>query len=895
MSGVVTSSYDSVDGPPMDPGSPLPLVVAKTARPLMVRGGVDRPRLLDLLDRTLDKPLTVIRAGAGWGKTVLVSAWTHTTAAPVAWLSLDTYDNDPQTFWAYVVAALRRTGALPAENPLAEMTSVPRDERERAQRMLAGLSRLPDPTVLVLDDFHVIDDRQVLDEVGALLRHPPPSLRLVLISRTEPPLPLHRLQAADQVGEIRADDLAFTTDEATALLSDHGLTLSSEDLTSLLSRTDGWVAGLRLGAAFLAGDGRSRSIADFTGDIHGVDDYLTDEVLAGRSRRQRRFMLETSISEQLCAGLVNAVTGDSDGQRALEELELANDFLTRLGPKPVWFRYHHLLRDVLQHRLHLEMPTAVPQLHRRAARWYAEHNSVIEALSHAVRGEDWAYVGHLVTTQAGPLILSTQRAALVRVLRQVPRQQLTSTPELMVCDTLLLFHIGDYDAIPARVAHVRQLLREQPAAIRDPAEVLLMALQVAADRAVGDMPAVVAVETEQLDLLARSPYHDGFAATRYRAIALNSRGLALMWTGDAARAARDLRASAAAAQTAGVELAQINATGHLALLEMMHGSVKEADQLAGSARDLAERRAWRYTVQAVAAHFAQALVHLERDDLAAAKEALHQGIRAHDSEPEAAQRLVRYGAEARLALARGRLHQARSFLVQARTDRNTRTYVPALDQWLTLLDGEVDLAAGQPEQVEQHYLGTADEQLPGLAHRVCLARAAFARGHLRRAEQLLTAEPSHAGETVAAVEAGIVGALVADSRGQATRAVDLLADAARLAADEGIRRPFVTLSGSQLAALFDRRRLLDPGHAAVLDDLHVTGRPTAATLTGETLSEREVEVVRYLPTMLTAAQIATDLGVSVNTVRAHMRSIYRKLHAERRSDAVARAREIGIL
>jgi len=564
--GSTSAQVGAVDGRAVDPGSRMPLVVAKTERPLMLRGGVDRPRLFHLLDRATRNPLTVVRAGAGWGKTVLVSAWAQTRTTPVAWLSLDRYDNDPQTFWAYVVAALRGAGALTADNPLMEMGSVPRDERERGLRMAAGLSHLPDQTVLVIDDFHVIDDRQVLDDVSALLRYPPPSLRLILISRTEPALALHRLLAADHVGEIRADDLAFTTDEATALVSGHGLTLSPDDVTMMLDRTDGWAVGLRLGAGFLAGDGGTRSIAHFAGDIRGVDAYLTDEVLAGRPPAQRRFLLQTSICEQMCAALVDAITGNSDGQRMLEDLEHDNDFVMRLGPKPVWFRYQHLLGDVLGHRLHLEMPAAVPELHRRAARWYATHNSVIEALSHAVRGGDWAYVGHLVTGQAAPLILSAQRAALVKILHQVPREQLTSTPELMVCDTLMLFHAGDYDAIPARVARIRELLQDRPAAQRDPVDVLLMALQVAADRAIGDMPAVLAVETEQLALLARSPFHDGAAAVQYRAIALNSKGLALLWIGQVDRAARDLRASSAAARAAGVELAEINATGHLALL-----------------------------------------------------------------------------------------------------------------------------------------------------------------------------------------------------------------------------------------------------------------------------------------------------------------------------------------
>ncbi|MEU4690542.1 LuxR C-terminal-related transcriptional regulator [Actinoplanes sp. NPDC023714] len=873
--------------------------MAKTARPRMARSGVDRPRLFQLLDQATHKPLTVVRAGAGWGKTILVSAWAHTRAAPVAWLTLDSGDNDPQLFWAYVIAALRAAGALSADNPLSELTSVPHDERERGLRMVAGLSRLPDETVLVIDDFHLIEDRQVLDEVGALLRHPALSVRLVLVSRTVPALTLHRLHAADRVSEIRADDLAFTTDEAATLVSGYGLALSPDDVTTMLNRTDGWIMGLRLGAMFLAGG--ARSVADFAGDIRGVDEYLTDEVLSGRPPRQRRFLLETSICEQMSADLVNAITRNTDGQRMLEKLELDNDFVTRLGPQPLWFRYHHLLRDVLRHRLNLERPATVPKLHRRAARWYANRNSVIEALSHAVRGEDWDYVGRLITGQAGPLILTTQRAALVNILRQVPRERLTSTPELMVGDALLLFHSGDYDAIPVRIARIRDMLRTRPADTRDPAEVLLMALQVAAHRAIGDMPAVVDLETELLALLARSPFHDGAAAAAYRAIALNSRGLGLLWTGQVDRAARDLRAASAAAEAAGVELAHINAAGHLALLEILYGSAAEAARLAAGTRELAERRAWRYTLQAVAAHFAQALVHLERNELPAAEEAFQQGRRAHESDPEAAQRLVMLGVQARLALARGRPRQTRSLLAQAHVDRSLRMYVPALDDWLMLLEGEADLAVGQPERVEQRYLQPRAGRIPGLAHQVLLARAALARGDVRRAERLLAADPADPAGTVATVTAAIAGALVADGHGQATRAVDLLAEAIPAAVREGIRAPFVTMSGTRLAALFDRLRLLDPQLAAtataagIIDGLHPAGRADGAMTPGENLSGREAEVLRYLPTMLTAGEIAMDLGVSVNTVRAHMRSIYRKLRADRRSEAVARARETGLL
>ncbi|MEV0900023.1 LuxR C-terminal-related transcriptional regulator [Actinoplanes sp. NPDC049802] len=896
--GSTGATADAGDGRPVTAPALMSLAVTKIARPVATYGDVPRPRLLELLDRAAGKQLTIVRAGAGWGKTVLVSAWAHRRSTPVAWLSLDTYDNDPQRFWTYVVAALRATGALNEDSPLAGMRSVPRDERERRQRILAGFTRLPDQTVLVIDDFHLVDDRQVLGEMDALLRHSSP-LRFILVSRTAPALALSRLQAAGQVGEVLAEDLAFTMDEATALLSSHGLALNPDEMSMMLHRTAGWVAGLRLGAAFLTGDGGTRSVADFAGDIRGIDEYFTDEVLAGRPPRQRRFLLESSVCDQMCADLVNAITGAGDGQRMLEDLEHANDFVTRLGPKPVWFRYHHLLHDVLRHRLRLEMPGRVAELHRRAARWYAGRGSVIEALTQAVRGEDWPYAGRLLVGQAGPLLLTAHRGPLIRILRQIPRDVMTSTPELMAGDVLLLFYSGDYEAIPPRVARIRELLRGLPAASRDPAEVLLMALRVAADRAVGDMPSVVAVESEALTSLAESPFHDATAAAQYRAIGLNSRGLARLWTGDIGRAARDLRAATAATKAVGVELAHVNATGHLALLELMHGSVREAAELAGNARRLAERRGWSYTVQAVAAHFAQALVHLERHEPAAAAEAARHGLRAHESEPEAAQRIVSLLVQARLALAHRQPGQARSLLAQAHQDRNERMRVPELDRWVLLLDAEADLAAGSPDRVERRYAALSTGTPSGLAHRVCLARAALDRGEPRRAEELLAVGASTADGSVATVTAGIVAALVADARGRTTRAVDLFAAAVRLAAHEGIRRPFVTLSGSRLTALADRMRLLTPDDpdltTTMIDDLRTTGQPAAPAPTGGPLSEREAEVVRYLPTMLTAAQIATELGVSVNTVKAHMRSIYRKLDVERRSDAVAQARRLGIL
>jgi LuxR family maltose regulon positive regulatory protein len=872
--------------------SRIPLVEAKTARPQLTRSPVRRQRLFDMLDAAMGTPVTLVCAGAGWGKTLLVSAWAHARDRPVAWLSLDRHDNDPQLFWAYVIAALRVAGAVPADNPLANVGSVPADQRERVRQLADGLGRLPHPTVLVVDDFHEITDEQVLGEMDDLLRYPPNGTRLLLISRAQPALSMHRLRAAGQVTEIRATDLAFTEAEAAALLAGHGHEPTPDDVTALLERTEGWAVGLNLGAGYLAGRDDSRTLADFTGDTRGVIEYLIGEVLAGRSRRHRRFLLQTSICEQLCADLANAITAQQDGQRTLERLESDNDFVVRLGETPIWFRYHHLLREALGHNLLRETPALVFELHRRAARWYASNNSIMEALNHAIAARDWAYVGRLVTGKAAPLILSVHRHSLARVLQEVPAEKLTSTPELIVCAAVLLFHSGDYDAIPARLNHARELLRRHPDHTRQPVEIMLLTLQLAADRVVGDMTAVHAGCTELLALLPAQAEADGAAVTQLRAIALNNRGVAQLWTGRVEAAARDLWAAATAARTAGLDLTEINAVGHLALLQVLHGSVHEAAGLAAGARDLIERGGWRNTIQSVAAHLAQALVELERHDLDAAEEAVRAATQAHDSDPEAAQRIVLHGVRARLALAGGDDATARYHLTAARRDRNARIRVPALDQWLSLADAEADLAAGRPERVAEHLIGRSED----LPQRVIRARAARAVRDLPLAQKLLTVDrPAVLPHTAAAVEAGIVHALIADSRAQAGRAAELLSSAVVLAEREGIRRPFHTHAGGRLDELLHRLQLVNPRTTSFIDELRGDIRAGHDAGSVDGLSEREKEVLRFLPTNLTAGQIAAELGISVNTVRAHQRAIYRKCGAARRSDAVVWARDHGLL
>jgi LuxR family maltose regulon positive regulatory protein len=879
------------------PSGLIRYIDARMSRPSVVRPAVRRQRLIDQLDVAVQKPVTLVCAGAGWGKTMLISVWAETTPSPVGWLSLDRQDNDAPVFWSHVVAALRATGKVPGGSPLAELSSIPTEDVERIRVLERGLSSLPAPIFLVLDDVHQIDDSKIMRELAVLLRHPPGSLHVLLSTRVEPALPLSRLHAAGDLAEIRAPDLAFTADETTQLMTDHGVDVSTDDVTTLLERTEGWAVGLHLAVGFLNARDRPQA-TDFAGDLRAVDDYLADEVLARHSPDVRRFLLETSICEQVSGELADAITLDTQGQRTLEDLERADDLIVRLGPKPRWFRYHPLLRDALRHRLLREAPMMVPQLHRRAASWYVEHDSVFDALRHAVAARDWAYVGRLVVAHAVPQIVSTHRAALAQILQQLPTEALSSTAELMTCDALRLFHAGDYDAIPARLAGARKLLKRLPDAERLPVDVALHSLQVAVNRVRGDMPALVEESTRLLETAARAGLAQVPSVLQHRAIALNNKGVGLLWMEQPDVADRFLWMGSTAARASGVELPEINALGHLALLEIMWGSVREAAERAANARNLAERWGWWSSLQAVPAHLAHALVELERNDLASAQRALQQGFVAHRGDPEATQWKLWLGVRARLMLAQGDHATAEALLEEANRPTHPATRVPALDRWLTLVQSAADIASGQPERVEQRYDRRAAERELTYSERVCLAWAAFARHEVHHAEALLAQPHSRLSHTVARVEALILTAQIADIKGHEASSADALAAAVVLAEQEGIRRPFITMDGGRLGALLARHGARNMEHGAPVSGIVKEIRTLTERLPSSSVgdfNEPEAEVLRYLPTMLTAREIAGLLNVSVNTVKAHMRAIYGKLDVTRRHDAVYQARKRGLI
>ena len=347
--------------------SSLHLLTTKISVPPARLNVVTRSRLIQWMNTALRGTLTLIVAPAGWGKTTLLSAW-HADASPdawpLAWVSLDEGDNDPIRFWTYVISALDTLHPGVGETPLALMyaSSSPPLEDVLAS-LLNALIQLPMETVLVLDDYHLIEAQPIHDALTYLVEHLPPNVHLVFASRSDPLLPLARLRARGALTELRAANLRFTADETTAFLTEvMGLSLSAEQVTALEARTEGWIAGLHLAALSLQGrDDVASFIASFTGSHRYVVDYLVEEVLSRQSEEVQDFLLQTCLLDRLSGPLCDAVCGREDGQRLLEQVERSNLFLVALDEERQWYRYHHLFAEVLRSRLQQQRPSVVPE------------------------------------------------------------------------------------------------------------------------------------------------------------------------------------------------------------------------------------------------------------------------------------------------------------------------------------------------------------------------------------------------------------------------------------------------------------------------------------------------------------------------------------------------------
>ncbi len=413
----------------------VPLIATKLYTPIPRQGLVPRPDLLDRLSEGLKGKLTLISASSGYGKTTLMAEWLAQRGKdyPTAWVSLDEGDNDPVRFLSYLISALQNFQDELGQDTSAMMqgSQNPLDEAN-VSLLINDLSTVATDFAIALEDYHVIERREIHQMMAFLLEHLPSQVHLVILTRSDPPFPLARLRARGELLEIRAKDLRFSRDDTITFLRDiAGLQLSEEDIQILLNRTEGWITGLQLAALSIQGrENPSEMISTFGGGHEYIVDYLIEEVLDRQPDNLKKFLLQTSILGRMNGPLCDTLTGQSDGEFTLEQLGKANLFVTSLGDGQRWYRYHHLFADVMNNRLQRFYPDQAPELHIRAAKWFEQNNLFSEAIEHALAGNDYLLAAEIVESQVEDLLKRGSLSTLFNWLNRLPPEIINAHPML---------------------------------------------------------------------------------------------------------------------------------------------------------------------------------------------------------------------------------------------------------------------------------------------------------------------------------------------------------------------------------------------------------------------------------------------------------------------------------
>ncbi len=633
--------------------------------------------MVERLNEGLDRKLTLISAPAGFGKTTLVSEWIANCERPAAWLSLDAGDNDLNHFLAYLVAALQTVAANLGAGVLKVLESPPPVPTEPVlTALLNEITAVPDPFVLVLDDYHVIDADPVDSALTFLLERLPPHVHLVIATREDPNLPLARYRVRGQLTELRAADLRFTPAEAAAFLNQvMGLDLSAEDITTLETRTEGWIAGLHLVALALQGTDSMQGhrdaasfIESFTGSHRFVLDYLVEEVLQQQSQSVQAFLLRTSIPDRLCGPLCDAVLHESDasGQERLEYLERANLLVVPLDDRRQWYRYHHLFADVLQARVHKEQPELVPVLHLRASAWYEQNDLPADAIRHALAAEDFERAAGLIELEWSVVRRSCFRSPTwLGWVKALPQELVQARPVLSVGYALELLNSGELAAAEIQLRDAERWLEptadtnEPP---QDPAaemvvvnkeefssiRALLATVRGFHAQALGDVAGTLGHARRALSPASEADYYT-------RGMASSLLGLATWTNGDLETASRSIADAAASLQRAGNALFAIVIAFVLADIRIAQGCLHEAVDAYKQALQLATAQGESILQGTADLYLGLSELHHEQGD----RESSRQHLRRSE---ELGEQVAAPYWPFRLALTKARIEQSRGDL-----------------------------------------------------------------------------------------------------------------------------------------------------------------------------------------------------------------------------------------
>ncbi|MCP4167919.1 MAG: hypothetical protein GY759_18780 [Chloroflexi bacterium] len=894
--------------------------------PLTRSNVIPRPRLIDKLNLGLEGKLTLISAPAGYGKTTLLTDWCSQTKREFAWVSLDEDDNDLARLFTYVAAAVQQIEGVGNALQGLLQSPQPAPAKSLATTFINDCTTITAPFVLILDDYHTITGQAVNQAIAFLVDNIPPHLHLVIASRTDPLLPLSRLRARGQMAELRTDDLRFTAMETASFLHQlMGLNLSVGDLSALEARTEGWIAGLQMAGLSIQGlktdDEIAAFVAAFTGSHRYIFDYLTDEVIRIQPSGTEDFLLLSSILDRFNGPLCNAVTEVENSQTILEKLDAANLFVIPLDNERRWYRYHHLFADLLHHRLQASYPDKVAQLHHRASLWHEENDMPVEAIRHALSGQDWHRAARLVEQNGPAWLARSQLGILLRWLSPLPESLIQARPNLGLLQGWAMALINQFDRVePALQAAEAafQAALSQPAMLHDlglnrPEEQArlhgyIAVCRGALARSQGDFQQSIIFLRHALDLFSG----DDLAG---RSVAELYLGYALWMSGDLP-AARHAFIQARQTSLAGDQLLTfVSAMDALGKILLEIGELRQADALHQQALTLAEAQtlqSGRQSPSVGLAHNGLACLLYERNELETATIHANSAVEVFKPWGVTENLLDSYDVLARIMLAQGNVSSTLSLAQTAASLVQTSNVPDWLHAMILARQARLRILAekiqpGQLMTVAGWAAAAGLDPTDDVSYQrefeyILLARLLQAEEKPDQALALLNRlaqQAENSARTERVIEILILKAISLDYVGKRKQALSALEQALVLAEPQGYLRIFVD-EGSPIVHLLTRaaRHGVAPRYVSQILKAYpetATSKTAVRQPPLHSLSERELDVLQLLPSGQTGPQIAEKLYISNNTVKTHLKNIYSKLNVTNRAEAIARAQALGLL